>query len=350
MESSEPIEQRAAEWLSRRDSDSWNERDEADLEHWLEESTAHQVAYLRLETAWRRADRFQSLGAGFPPGQVPTPDQFNLSPFFREPSATGPPPVKTHRKLVLVATTSVLALLVATLAYLWPSGPNFRTPVGATASVAMPDGSAVTLNTDSAIRLQLTPHQRQVRLDRGEAFFAVAKDPDRPFVVLAGDKRVTAVGTQFSVRRIGPDIRVLVTEGAVRIDELPPLTSRVTSPLTSRQPESLSSVAAGNLASTQGDAILVQPKPLSEAEASLSWRSGYLIFHEDTLNDAVAEFNRYTGRPIVIQDAAVGSIRLSGKFRTTECEAFIRILEGGFSIHAERTDHEIILTASPPHR
>jgi len=338
MESSEQTERRAAEWLSRRDSDTWDDRDQVELDRWLSESTANMVAYIRLETVWRRADRLQALGAGLPSGKVPKPEEFNLSPFFGEPVEIASPPYRVSPAWA-TAVSVCLVLLVASAWYLWPSSPDYHTSVGGLASIDMPDGSVVTLNTDSAIRVELTPQRRQVRLDQGEVFFKVAKDSQRPFVVLAGDKRVTAVGTQFSLRRLDKDIRVLVTEGAVRIEQAASLTSRQSKPL--------SLVSAGKLASTQGDAILVQPEPPAKVEESLSWRSGYLIFREDTLSRAVAEFNRYNSRKIVIQDPAVGSIRLSGKFRATENEAFVRLLEGGFPIRAQRNVENIILTSSP---
>jgi transmembrane sensor len=201
------------------------------------------------------------------------------------------------------------------------------------------DGSHVTLNTNSAIRVALSNTERHVQLDQGEAYFEVARDPARPFVVSAGNKRVVAVGTAFSVRRLGNDVRVSVTEGKVRIEEQPLLTGT---------PQSMSLLAAGNVANTEHGSILVQRESPAEVEESLSWRSGYLTFREITLSDAVAEFNRYNSRRIVIEDSAVGDIRLSGRFRTTENDAFVRLLEGGFPIHAERRDHEIILTSSRP--
>src|SRR5882672_2275223 len=82
MDSSNDIEQRAAGWLARRDGGTWTQSDQVELDRWLEESTAHTVAFLRLETAWNRADRYKALGAGFARGKIPSPEEFNLSLFF----------------------------------------------------------------------------------------------------------------------------------------------------------------------------------------------------------------------------------------------------------------------------
>jgi transmembrane sensor len=103
-------------------------------------------------------------------------------------------------------------------------------------------------------------------------------------------------------------------------------------------------LAAGGIARTDGDGVLVQEKPLAEVEEALSWRTGYMVFHESTLADAVAELNRYNVRKIVIEDPDVAGIRLSGKFRTTDFEAFIRLISDGFPIHVRQASDRIILT------
>jgi len=78
----------------------------------------------------------------------------------------------------------------------------------------------------------------------------------------------------------------------------------------------------------------------------LSWRSGYLVFHDVPLAEAVAEFNRYNVRKIEIDDSAVAAIKVSGKFRSTNFEAFVRLLEDGFPVRAQTTDDQIILTSA----
>jgi len=211
-----------------------------------------------------------------------------------------------------------------------------------------------TLNTDSAIRVAVTERERQVQLDHGEAFFEVAKDPKRPFVVSAGKKRVIAVGTKFSVRRIDSDIRIVVLRALSESNPpAPPLRRKEVDAAGSALPGNDTGsattefpLAAGSIARATEDDLLVQNATIPQAEESLSWRTGYLIFRETTLADAVAEFNRYNLRKLVIDDPSVASIRLSGKFRTADFEAFVRLLEGGFPIHAQHAQEQIILTSS----
>lgn len=333
MESVKEVEEQAAAWLVKRDSGRWSEVDQQALDQWLDASTAHTVAFIRLEAAWQRTGQLQALGAGTPRGVVPSPDDWQLSAVFKPPNAVsdtslrGPSRSFPFARWAMAAT--VLLAVVVSVWYVRWSAPSYSTPLGGVASVPMTDGSTITLNTDSEIRVALDQHQRHVRLDQGEAFFQVAKDPGRPFIVGVDGTRVIAVGTAFSVRRDPDEVVVVVTEGVVKIES---------------DNHSPAQVPAGNVARTARDKTTVEPKELAELDAALSWRTGFLVFRETPLAQAVAEFNRYNSRKIVIADAAVGNIRLSGKFRSTQHDAFIRLLEAGFPVRVQQTGEQVILS------
>ncbi|MFC4313953.1 FecR family protein [Steroidobacter flavus] len=229
-----------------------------------------------------------------------------------------------------IAACALLGVL-GIAGYLWPTGPSYHTPVGGVARVPISDGSNVTLNTDSRIRVVLTDTERHVDIERGEAFFEVAKDAARPFVVSAGNKRVIAVGTKFSVRRDGEDVYVVVTEGRVRVED---------DRAASAPPTQL---AAGNVATASTAGVLVQEKPLPEAEEYLSWRSGYLVFRDRALVEAVNEFNRYNTRQLVIDDPSLATLRIGGNFRATNVDGFARLLEQGYPVRIERRDDGAVL-------
>jgi transmembrane sensor len=379
MESSIEIEKRATAWLARRDSGNWSPDDERELNAWLEASTAHEVAFIRLEAGWNAALRLKALGAGVPPGTVPPPDAWQIAPAppqahrtpehaqaphaaedAEAPSTTKQPkvpdapepasrsPLHANLRAYAVAATLIVAILGSLFWHLHTRGPTYHTAIGGIASVPMTDGSKITLNTDSTIRLAITEHEREIRLERGEAFFQVAPDPQRPFVVDAGRQRIIAIGTQFSVRRTDTgDVRVFVTEGRVRIENR---SGRVVAndpvPVHAEVRPSEIVLAAGSIAHTVEDAVLVQEGALPRVEDYLSWRAGFLVFREATLAEAVAEFNRYNERKIMIQDPALANVQLSGRFRTTNFGAFVRLLEDGFHIHAEPTADGILLTSS----
>jgi transmembrane sensor len=317
------IDEAAGDWLARRDAGDWTDEDQRRFDQWLDESPLHRVAYLRIEHVWERSERLTVLGAGKPPRCEPPPNQCR-------PSSA----VVSWRWLQSLAAAVLLVVALGTSYYLWPTGPSYRTPVGGLASVPMPDGSKVTLNTDSEIRVAVTAKERRIELEQGEAFFEVAKDPTRPFVVHAGKQRVIAVGTKFSVRREQDDIRVVVTEGKVRVE------FAGGNPAGSAEP-----LVAGTIAQASDAGVLLQTRPLAEAEESLSWRQGVLVFRHMTLADASAEFNRYNTRRIVIADPDVAAMHVAGSFHANNVEAFVRLLERGYPLRAEERGEEFILTA-----
>jgi transmembrane sensor len=344
MESSKQIEDIAANWLARRDGGDWSASDQVELDAWLQATTAHRVAYLRLEAAWKQTVRLKALAAGMPPGAVPAPGAWQASPFFdgraaeviSDSAAATDDESRSFALYRAMAAVFLLGVAFAAGWFLYPfGGSSYHTEVGGLASVPLSDGSKVTLNTDSEIHVAVTEVERHVDLRQGEAYFEVAKDPSRPFVVQVGDKRVVAVGTKFSVRRTQDDIRVVVTEGRVRVEEVAGAGPEVRA----------TELVAGTVARSDGRDTLVQEKPLVEVEEYLSWRSGYLVFRDMTLGDAVAEFNRYNTRKIVIEDPAVAAIRIGGHFRSTNVDALVRLLEQGFPIRASREHDQIILTS-----
>jgi transmembrane sensor len=331
MESSLEIEARAGAWLARRESGDWSAEEQARLAQWLEASTANRVAYLRQEAAWECALRLQALKGSTPDGEVPSLENWRLTPFVSDGRAPKSRRwrIPDVRRLAVAASVAFLAITLGIGAWMWldrrPSA--YKTPVGVTAAVPLPDGSQVTLNTDSEIQVAVTETERRIDLKRGEAFFIVAKDPERPFIVTAGGKRVVAVGTAFSVRRHGEDIRVLVTEGKVRIEED-------------------TFVTAGGIARAGEAGVVVRQDTLVQIEDYLSWRSGYLIFRETPLREAVEEFNRYNAQKILITGPRVADLRFSGKIRPTSVEPFIRLLEESFPVRAQRAGRKILLTST----
>jgi transmembrane sensor len=363
----------ASDWLVRRESGAWSAADQARLDEWLNAATLNRVAFLRLELAWEDAARLKALGAGIAGDRPPPPGRWNLTPFFdsrasesldNDPETLLSEPVNARptieespylaapaagrakplglwqRKLALsAAATFLFAVGGGLYLALAPNGERYATPVGGLASVPMLDGSKVTLNTDSQIRIALTDTERRVELGHGEAFFEVSKDPKRPFVVRAGDKRVIAVGTKFSVRREGDDIEIVVTEGKVRVEDgAAGQDSRVGG-------SADVFLTPGSIARADDAGVLVQRRTLPEAEEHLSWRTGWLMFRDLGLADAIAEFNRYSARKIVIQDPAIASLKIEGNFRATNVEAFVRLLESGFPVRAEVRADQILLTA-----
>jgi transmembrane sensor len=228
MKRANQIEHEAADWLARRDARPWTDADQVAFDEWLAVSPIHKVEYLRMEYAWEESLRLKALGAGVQSNKAPRPGRWVLSGLFgggftgrsRRMSAAS----VTPRFRLPMALASGILIAAAVAAWITAShyGSQYSTTVGQLAHIAMADGSQVTLNTDSVVRVAVNTTERKVDLQRGEAFFKVAKDPSRPFIVTVGEHRVIAVGTQFSVRREGTDAQIVVTEGTVRIETVEP--------------------------------------------------------------------------------------------------------------------------------
>lgn len=349
MTSSTQIERTAAAWLARRDGGRWSDRDQARLDAWLCASTAHRVAFLRLESAWRQSDRLKALGAGLPPGTLPDRGRWAPSPFLgqRDPAnenshatpACAPQAAQRGARLGRYFGAAVVVVLAVSSTWTWRhltavEQTGYRSGLGELRLVPLADGSRATLSSDSRILVSLSRGERRIDLQQGEAFFDVARDPGRPFVVGAGGRRAVAVGTRFAVRRDQSDLRVVVTEGTVRLE---------TDPAPGQHPQPTTLLPAGSIALATRSGVLVRSGSVDEAEQQLNWRSGFLAFHDTPLAEAAAEFNRYNARKIVMGDAQVAAMRVGGNFRWSNTEVFVRLLEQGFPIRAEHRDDRIVL-------
>lgn len=206
---------------------------------------------------------------------------------------------------------------------------RFETAVGQRRDVILSDGSRVTLNTASLIEVRYSAARRDIKLLAGQALFQVAKNPDRPFVVSARDRQVTALGTAFDVWIQGDGrLQVLLVEGHVRVDPVRPKGIARLIPALAR-----TDLTAGEqlLADASGDADVVA----ADVERDTAWNRGVLIFRNDSVGDAVREINRYSKVPIVVDDPGVASLKVSGIFPTASRADFVAALEALYPVRSE---------------
>lgn len=306
MSSAERIESEAAGWLARRDSGQWDETQQQAFDAWLDASTAHRVAWLRLDSVWERAGQLQH-GAPAPRRPLPRFSTWRIAAGF-----------------VLVAA---LGLMFALEGERDPA-QHYATAIGENRIIALSDGSRLTLNTDTKLRTAIAGETRHVWLDSGEAYFDVAHDKRRPFVVDAGGMKITVLGTRFSVRRDGERTRVLVAEGRVRV---------------SQAGKELVLTPNGAVSATEGR-IVVSQLSSARTENQLGWREGRLVLDQMTLGQAADEFNRYNRRKLVIADPAAARMVIGGSFAPGNVEGFARLLEQGFGLHATMGTDEITIS------
>ena len=190
------VEASAAAWLSLRDR-GMNATETAEFVRWLQQDPQHATVFAELDRVWKDFDRLDSV-----PVSAAAPDADLLAPRVRR---------QQPRVLVWSALAAAAIVLLAAFQYRAP-GIFVETAVGAFQQLELPDGSVVQLNTDTAIETAYSATERRVRVLRGEAFFAVSKDPARPFIVASGPVVVRAVGTAFNVRQHTTSVEVMVTE------------------------------------------------------------------------------------------------------------------------------------------
>jgi len=331
----EQIEDRAADWLARRDG-GLDPAGERALRDWLAQDTRHGTAFARLESTWQR---LQGL-AHFRPASRRHPDHDLLAE-----RVAGR---RLWAALAGIGTAAVLAL--ATLA-LWrypPSGGEptvrvFTTTTGGYERVVLPDGSVLELNGDSHAEVAYGPARRAVRLRRGEAHINVAHQPARPFAVVAGEVVATALGTAFSVRLEPAEVEVLVTEGRVRIERAG---DTAATELALVGPRERVLVPRRGPAAAAVPIEVLDPAGLRRA---LAWQERKVFFSGTPLGEVAALFNRNNRIQLRLADPALAARPVGGVFHVAEIEAFVALLVESREVVVQlRTETEIVLGARPP--
>ena len=309
------IEQQAAAWLARKDSERWSAAEQTQLDQWRALSTAHRIAYLRLEAAWTKADKLA------PAAVVPA----------SQPDETPP------RSLPRFSSWRIAAAILVTVGAAGGlmfgrtnvAEVRYETLLGAHQTHALKDGSKLTLNTATSVRARVSQTERTVWLDKGEAYFEVARDTAHPFVVIAGTNKITVLGTQFSVRREAGGTNVVVIDGRVQVDN-------GRSPVILVKHQKVVATQEGMQKSDESDASI---------EQVLSWREGKLVFDQVTLDYAAGEFNRYNKKKLVMADAEAAQLRIGGRFDVGNVQGFANLLQKGFGLDVRESGDTITVAS-----
>ncbi len=221
-----------------------------------------------------------------------------------------------------------------------PGAGEFVTQIGQQSSITLSDGSMVMLNTASRILVAFDLGRRRVKLLAGQAWFEVAKNQARPFIVEAGDQVITAHGTAFDVRLEDHErLELTLVEGRISVETLK---SSGAGPNIAAQHEDL--LPGDQLIATATGRATKRKTDLAKAT---SWREGQIIFDNDTLANAVAEVNRYTAEKIVLADPRLESLRMSGVFIAGHRDSFLQTVAGNFHIKVSNGDDgRIVLTSA----
>jgi len=302
----------AAAWFARLQGDAVLVEDRRAFERWLAADSRHAEAWERCGRVWSELSLLES---------DPALDALRADALGAGVDA----PRHLDRRRLLAAAAAVVAVIGTGGAILGrdrliqgggpvgaPAEPIFTTAVGELATFHLADGSVVTLSTNSAVKVNPWDRERRLTLLSGQAFFKVAKDAARPFVVAVGDKRVTAVGTAFDVRLDPGRLSVTLVEGRVRIAGPSPRGERMVE------------MSAGSrfVAADSADWNIAS----IDAARESSWLRGRLVFDGEPLSAVVAEMNRFSVRKLRVTDAQVAATPVSGVFKTGQVDAFVAAL------------------------
>ncbi|MFN3815201.1 FecR family protein [Brevundimonas sp.] len=279
------VEAEAAAWLARVHGDQEDAARDA-LDAWLAEDPAHAAAFERASEIW----------AILPRAARSSEDEARLR--------AAPEPQPRLRAAMAMAASLVLGLGALWWALDRPG--DYVTRPGEQQVATLGDGSRIALNTDTRVAVQYNADRRHITLDRGEAMFEVAHDADRPFVVIAGDTRIEALGTVFTVRRTRDEVVVTLIKGEVAVTLADARASGAPqTPMLLQPGERLTEPVAG-------------PTRIESAsvEAATAWRRGQTVFRDTPLGEAVTELNRYGGPQVIIDDPRVAALPISGVFTT----------------------------------
>jgi transmembrane sensor len=319
----------AAQWIALRRSGQMTGEDMRGLEDWLQQDPSHREAFERLEAVWNAA------------GELREDPVILAAREWALKSQDRPSRMRLFAALAACLAVAVIGgwgamgsgLLGENGLFAAPQVQEMRTGVGQTATVTLMDGSVVTLDTDTVLRAHTSGRKRLVELERGQAFFRVAKDPGRPFIVSAGGRSVTATGTAFEVRHDENLFEVTLVEGKVAVEAPSGQTWRG---------QSADMRAGWRLTERDG-----KPWDLAQIDVNkeTSWLSGRLVFFNDPLGQAVDEVNRYSGKKIVV-DPAIAGTPIVGVFKIGDVEAFVRAARMTRIARVARdTDQVVELTA-----
>lgn len=293
---SRQIDDQAADWAARRDRAVLSEADHVALNAWLANDARAAGALLRAEAVALDTRSARALGKDFDPGR-----------FARAAGSTAP----SRRRLLAWGGAAAASLAAGVLAVpLLTAAEAHATAVGEVRLVPLADGSSMTLNTDSRAVVRFDKGRREVEVTRGEAYFAVARDPSRPFVVKLGARSVRAGGGAFTVHRL--DARrseVTIQSGDVRLDA-----AGADRPV---------SANARVVFGADGGAELVAVAA-RDIDRALAWREGKLAFEGETLAQATAAFARYGGPRILVTDPALAQEPITGLFAANDPAGFSR--------------------------
>ena len=326
------IAEEAAEWFVEWREATPSRSDKARFTDWLAESPVHVEEYLAIAKLYGELIHVD-------PAKVEDVDALvdDTIVALHGELVSDPAPVpnlSTHRRWAGwgLAATALVAIAASFYLYIGTEDvpETYTTGLGEQRSILFDDGSMVSLNTASGIEVAYTDEQRWIRLTHGEALFDVEEDKTRPFWVETDSALIRVTGTQFNVYEQNGSTAVTVIEGTV---EVAPRASPAAQVLGASDQTRLTAsgevakLEVGDQAVVKSGSVAIAATKIENLEPVTAWTDRRLVFSETPLSEIVAEFNRYNHQRLILDDATVATLEVSGVFNTHDPEALILFLE-----------------------
>jgi transmembrane sensor len=324
----EAIDREASAWLIRIEEDGLDPERERDFHRWLVGDPRHRRTYDAMRETWFDIAQLPGLEDLAPVPQAPA-RRLSARPAWQWAAGTA-------------VATSLAAILLLVLHLISPTAPQYRTDIAETRIITLPDGSSVTLGARSSITIAYEAAERRVILSSGEALFDVVHDARRPFVVDAGASLVRDLGTKFDVNRAPGSVRVGVIEGRVQVTRTG---SARTPSVTLAGGQGVQMLAANSVGSPASSTPLV----VTAQGTPGAWRDGRLVFDNVRLADLSADVNRYYAPGVSLGSPAVGELRVTAAFKTSEIPAFMGALDATLPVRTDQLSNGgfLIVPARP---
>jgi transmembrane sensor len=332
----DPTYAEAADWFARLHDGEISAEEILEWQRLMASKPPFAAAYARIEGVWNAIGEVRSPALAAP--EKAQNDPYDGSISVSEWLSTRPSTSSRWRTSGLLAA-SVAVIAAATL---WVfgagslSGTVLQTPAGQNQAFILADGSRLNLGANTHVEVTFEATARSINLSRGEAFFAVAKDPKRPFTVRAGGATATAVGTEFSVNRGPGQVVVAVIEGRVLVGSSAAANDSERAVLETKQLKAGEEILVNTgVAGSRGH--------LGEVTAGIGWQDGRLAFQSEPLSRILEDVNRYASKPILLDDPSIGDLMITGTVVQSEMKGWLASLEKSLPVRVVEDSQRITI-------
>lgn len=325
----DPLIEEALRWLVVLKDREATDADREAFDLWRRGDPRHEEAWARAQQVWMRVGKIGPAFANRAPAAAGTPPLAavsSLRPSLSRPAAR--PAMPGRRRFLYAAAAAAVVAVPAGVVLTRPGlFADHGTSVGERRGFSLEDGTTVELAAASSLSVDFTAGARRVVLHDGEAFFKVARETARPFIVEAAGGQTQALGTAFDIKRQGSDVTVAVAEHSVAV-----------------------STGGTRTVVEQGQQVrygqqrlgAVRAADLGQVEA---WRRDRLVFQEASLGDVIADLERYRGGRIVITDSRLRDIPVTAVFDARQADAALDTIASSLPIRLRRiTDLVVVLS------